>query len=104
MKGREESKEETVLYQSDRDANAMREKRCILCKDNKHWANKCPKGKAMNSDELAKKVKRSKVFYIFLVVGHKQEKCRNKKRFKCARCLKRGVNANHPFFYTNIEL
>ena len=59
-----------VLYQSDRDANVMREKRGTICKYNKHWANQCPKGKAMNPDELAEKVKGSKACYICLVVGH----------------------------------
>ena len=75
----------------------MKEKRCIICKENKHWANQCPKGKAMNPEELADKVKGSKACYICLVVGHTQEKCRNKERLKCVRCVKRGVNANHSY-------
>ena len=97
MKRREESKPEAVLYQSDRDANIMKEKMCIICKHNKHLANQCPKGKAMNPEELADKIKGTKAFYICLVVGHTQEKCRNKERLKCVRCVKRGVNANHSF-------
>ena len=57
MKRSDESKPEAMLYQSDRDASTMKEKRCITCKENKHWANQCPKGKATNPEELADKVK-----------------------------------------------
>ena len=32
-----------------------------------------------------------------MAVGHTQEKCRNKEKLKCARCVKRGVNASHSF-------
>ena len=97
MKRRDDSKPEAVLYQSDRDASTIKEKRCIICKENKHWANQCPKGKAMGPDELADKVKGSKACFICLVVGHTQEKCRNKEKLKCARCVKRGMNANHSY-------
>ena len=51
----------------------------------------------MNPEELADKVKGSKACYICLVVGHTQEKCHNKERLKCVRCVKRGVNANHSY-------
>ena len=97
MKRREESKPEAVLYQSDRDANIMKEKRCIICKDNKNWANQYPKEQPMNPEELVDKVKGSKACYICLVVGHTQEKCRNKERLKRVGRAKRGVNANHTF-------
>ena len=97
-KRKDESKSEVVLYQADRDANERtREKRCIFCKDNKHWASQCPKGKSMSPDELAEKVKGAKARYICLAVGHTQEKCRNKEKLKCVRCVKRGVNASHSF-------
>ena len=29
--------------------------------------------------------------------GTYKEKCRNKERLKCVRCVKRGVNANHSY-------
>ena len=96
-KRREESKPEMVLYQSDRDANVLREKRCIICKENKHWASQFPKAKAMSPDELAEKMKGSKACFICLVVGHTQDKCRNKEKLKCTRCVKKGINANHSF-------
>ena len=51
----------------------------------------------MGPEELADKVKGSKACYICLVVAHTQEKCRNKERLKCVRCVKRGVNANHSY-------
>ena len=73
MKGRDEYKPEAVLYQSNRDANTMKEKMCIICKDNKHWDNQCPKAKVINPEELADKVKESKACYICLVGGiHKR--------------------------------
>ena len=51
----------------------------------------------MTPDELAEKLKGAKACYICMVVGHTQEKCRNKEKLKCTRCVKRGVNANHSF-------
>ena len=97
-KRKDESKSEVVLYQADRDANERtREKRCIFCKDNKHCASQCPKGKSTSPDELAEKVKGAKACYICFAVGHTQEKCRNKEKLKYVRCVKRGVNASHSF-------
>ena len=73
MKQRVESKPEAVLYQSDRDANTMKEKRCIICKENRYWANQCPKGKAMNPEELQTNSKDKRpVTYVWLWDIHKR--------------------------------
>ena len=66
-------------------------------KDNKHWANQCPKAKSLSPEEMAERVKAAKACYICLIVGHVQDKCRNKEKMKCLKCLKRGVNSNHSY-------